>query len=41
MFSLAPGDVLCDPDGVFDVFDIDSDLSMPKDAYLALVAPSS
>ena len=39
MFSLVPGDVLCDPDEVFEVFvDIDSHLSMSKDAYLALVA---
>ena len=35
-------DVLHDPDEVFEVFvDIDSDLSMSKDAYLALVARSS
>ena len=33
MFSLVPGDALCDPDRVFEVFvDIDSDLSMSKDA---------
>ena len=33
MFSLIPGDVLYDPEKVFEVFiDIDSDLSMPKDA---------
>ena len=38
MFSLVPGDVLCDPDQVFEAFvDIDTDLSMSKDAYLALV----
>ena len=37
MFSLVPGDVLCDPDEVFEVFvDIDSDLSLSKDAYSAL-----
>ena len=42
MFSLGPRDVLCDPDEVFEFFvDIDSDLSMSKDAYLALVARSS
>ena len=35
-------DVLHDPDEVFEVFvDIDSNLSMSKDAYLALVARSS
>ena len=38
MFSLIPGDVLCDTDEVFEVFaDIDRDLSMTKDAYLTLV----
>ena len=38
MFSLIPGDVLCDADEVFEVFvDIDRDLSMTKDAYLTLV----
>ena len=38
MFSLIPGDVLCDADEVFEVFvDIDRDLSMSKDAYLTLV----
>ena len=37
MFSPVPGDVLCDPDEVFEVFvDIDSDLSLSKDAYSAL-----
>ena len=42
MFSLVPGDVLCDPDKVFEIFfDIDSNLSISKDAYLALVARSS
>ena len=42
MFSLVPGYVLCDPDKVLEVFvDIDSDLSMSKDAYLVLVAQSS
>ena len=41
MFSLVPGDVLRDPDEVFEVFvDIDSDLSMSKYVYLALVARS-
>ena len=41
-FILVPGDVLCDPDEVFEVFvDTDSDLSMLKDVYLALVAPLS
>ena len=40
MFSLVPGDVLCDRDEVFEVF-VDSDVSMSKDAYLALVALSS
>ena len=39
MFSLFTGDVLCDPDKVFELFvDIDGDLSMSKDANLALVA---
>ena len=33
MFSLVPGDVLCDPDKVFKVFvDLDSNFSMSKDA---------
>ena len=42
MFSLVPGDVVCGPDKVFEIFfDIDSNLSMSKDAYLALVARSS
>ena len=42
VFSLVPGDVLIDPHKVFEVFvDIDSNLSMSKDAYLALVALSS
>ena len=42
MFSLVPGDVLCDLDEVFEVFvDIDSDLSSPKNAYLALLTRSS
>ena len=41
MFSLVLGEVLCDPDKVFEVFvGIDSDLSMSEDAYLALVARS-
>ena len=41
MFSLVLGDVLCDPDEVFEIFvDIDGNLSMLKDAYLALVAQS-
>ena len=41
MFSLIPGDVLCDPGEVFEVFfDIHSDLSMSKVAYLALVTRS-
>ena len=41
MFSLVLGDVLCDPDEVFEIFvDIDDNLSMLKDAYLALVAQS-
>ena len=36
---MVPGDDLCDPEEVFEVFvDIDSNLSMSKDAYLALVA---
>ena len=40
-FSLVPGDVLCDPNEVFEVFaDTDSNLSMSKDAYLALVVRS-
>ena len=39
MFSLVPGDVLCDSDEVFEVFQCD--LSMLKDAYLALVTRSS
>ena len=38
MFILVPWDILCDSDEVFEVFvDIDSNLSMSKDAYLALV----
>ena len=42
MFILAPGGVFCDPDEFFEVFvDIDSDISMSKDAYLAPVAQSS
>ena len=42
MFSLVSGDVLCDPHEVFEVFfDIYNNLSMSKDAYLALVARSS
>ena len=42
MFSLVLGDVVCNPDKAFEVFvDIDSDLSISKDAYLALVAQSS
>ena len=41
MFSVVPGDVLCDPDKVFEVFvDIDSDLSMSKNAYWVLVTRS-
>ena len=42
MFSLVLGDVLCDPDEVFQiVVNIDGNLSMLKDTYLALVAQSS
>ena len=42
MFNLVSGDALCDPGEVCEVFiDIDSDLSMSKDAYLALVTRSS
>ena len=42
MFILVPGDVLRDPDEVFEVFVvINSDLSMSKDAHVALVARSS
>ena len=37
-FSLIHGDVLCDPDKVFDIVDADNELSMCKDAYLELVA---
>ena len=40
-FSLIPGDVLCDPDDVFDIVDVDDELSMCKDIYLELVARSS
>ena len=41
MFSLVPGNVLCDPDEVFEVFvDINSDLSMSKDSYFSLFARS-
>ena len=37
-FSLIPGAVLCNPE-VFDIFvDVDDDLIMCKDSYLALVA---
>ena len=36
MFSMVPGDVLCDRDEVFkDFVDVDSNFSMSKDAYLA------
>ena len=36
------GDVLCDPEEVFEIFvDLDNDLSVCRDAYLALVARSS
>ena len=36
------GDVLCDPEEVFEIFvDVDNDLSVCRDAYLALVAQSS
>ena len=42
MFTLVPVDVACDPDEVFHVFfDIDSNLSMSKKAYLVLVVGSS
>ena len=42
LFRLVPRDVLCDPDEVFEDFiDIDSNLSIWKDAYLALAAQSS
>ena len=42
MFSLVPGDVLCDPHEVSEVIvDINTELLMSKDAYLALVARSS
>ena len=42
MFSLVLGDVLCDPDEVLQiVVNIDGNLSMLKDTYLALVAQSS
>ena len=42
MFILVPEGVFCDPDELFEVFvDIDSDISMSKDAYLAPVAQSS
>ena len=42
-FSIVTGDVLCDPEEVFEVFvDIDHDnLSMAKDAYLELVSRAS
>ena len=41
-FSLIPGDVPCDPEEVFDILvDVDDDLSLCNDAYLALVARSS
>ena len=41
IFTLVPGNVVCDPDEVFEVFvDIDSNLFMSKDVYLALVALS-
>ena len=36
------GDVLCDPEEVFEIFvGVDNDLSVCRDAYLALVARSS
>ena len=42
IFSPVPGDILCDPHKVFEVFvDIDINLSMSTDFYLALVAQSS
>ena len=42
MFILFTWGVFCDPDELFEVFvDIDSDISMSKDAYLTPVAQSS
>ena len=41
-FSLIPGDVLCDPEEVFDILaDVDDDLILCNNAYLTLVARSS
>ena len=40
-FSLIHGDVLCDPGEVYDIADVEDELSMCKDAYLELVARSS
>ena len=37
-FILTFDDVLCDPDEVFDIVDVDPELSMCKDTYLELVA---
>ena len=40
-FTLVPGDVVCEPDEVFDFVDAEDDLSMCKDAYLGLISRSS
>ena len=40
-FNLVPGDVVCEPDKVFDFVDVEGDLSMCKDAYLELISRSS
>ena len=39
-FRFIPGDVLCYPDEVFDIVDVDDELSIYKDAYLELVTQS-
>ena len=40
-FTLLPGDVVCEPDEVFDFVDVDYDLTICKDAYLELISRSS
>ena len=41
MFTLVPGDVVWEPDEVFDFVDVGDNLSMCKDAYLELISRSS
>ena len=40
-FTLVPGDVVCKPDEVFALVDVENDLSMCKDSYLELISRSS